>query len=105
MRNRPPRGRHPSAVEATVWYVCAEALTNAVKHANATSVTIDVQAVAGEVVARVGDDGQPTRTVGLAGAEGGGLSGVRDRVLACGGSLALLTGPSGGVVVEVRVPC
>jgi signal transduction histidine kinase len=99
-----PAGRYPSAVEATLWYVCAEALTNAVKHAQATRVTVDVQDFADEVVARVGDDGRTTRSVDLADAEGGGLSGVRDRVLACGGSLALLTGLSGGVVVEVRVP-
>ncbi len=99
-----PGGRYPSAVEATLWYVCAEALTNAIKHAHATRVTVDIQTAARALVARVGDDGRLTRTVDLAYADGGGLSGVRDRVLACGGSLVLLTRPSGGVVVEVRVP-
>ena len=44
-------------VETTAYYVAAEAITNAVKHAEATSITLDVDIVAGQLHVRVTDDG------------------------------------------------
>jgi signal transduction histidine kinase len=78
-----PTARFPAPVEAAAYYVVSEALTNAVKHAGATSVTVEGSVVDGRLEVTIGDDG-----VGGANPAGGtGLIGLRDRVAAVNGSL------------------
>ena len=89
------------AVEAAIYYVVAESLTNVGKHAHATSVTVDVARVNGDVVVEVVDDG-----VGGADTEGGsGLRGLADRVEALGGRLRVWTPHGGGTRVRAEIPC
>lgn len=88
-------GPVPSETEATVYYVCAESLANAAKHAPGASVVIDVGAGDGWLRAEVSDDGPG----GAAMTDQGGLLGLRDRAEALGGSLTLASDPGGTRVV------
>lgn len=76
-----PSERLPAAVETTAYFVVAEALTNAAKHARCEHAEIAVAIEEGWAVVEVRDDG-----VGGAAASGGsGLRGLADRVSALGG--------------------
>jgi GAF domain-containing protein len=93
-------GRLPEQAEIAGYYVAAEALTNAAKHAHATSV--DVQVAASEDVLRVcvSDDGLG----GADPARGSGLVGLRDRTEALGGRIWLHSPPGEGTVLEITLP-
>jgi signal transduction histidine kinase len=99
-------GRLPAPVEAAAYFVCAEALTNVLKYARATRVTIRARvervAIEGEaVVVEVEDDG-----VGGASEQGGsGLLGLHDRVGALDGTLTVVSPPGEGTVVRAWIPC
>jgi signal transduction histidine kinase len=92
-------GRLAPAIESAVYFVCAEGLTNVAKHAGARQAWVSVGVDSGDVVARVVDDG-----AGGADSRGLGLRGLADRVEALGGSLRIHNGPSGGTVLEARIP-
>ena len=77
-----------------------EALTNAVKHSEATTITVDVAAGDDLLRVRVEDDG-----VGCAEFAGGsGLVGLRNRVEALGGRIALQSKPGLGTSLSVELP-
>ena len=77
-----PSGRFAPVVETTVYFVCAEALTNVAKHAGASRATVDLTVSNGQLRLVVADDG-----IGGADLDGGsGLAGIKDRVEALGGS-------------------
>lgn len=92
--------RFPAAVEATAWFIVCEAITNAVKHADATRIEVEVSAAGGAVVVRVGDDGR-----GGADPDGSGLRGIADRAEAVGGSLRVEDRAGGGTTVTGELPC
>jgi signal transduction histidine kinase len=100
-----PAERFAATVENTLWYVCAESLTNTVKHAHATRAWIDVQRVGGYVVANVRDDGLGCDASEFESQRGGGLASVRDRVIASGGTLIVRNLETRGLSVEAKVPC
>jgi signal transduction histidine kinase len=85
------------AVARTAWFVCAEALANARKHAPGAAVSVSLE-VADELVLTVTDDGPGGADLG-----GAGLAGLGDRLAVVGGSLAVTTGPTGTTVIA-RVP-
>jgi signal transduction histidine kinase len=92
-------GPLPGPVEAVIYFVCSEALTNIAKHADATSARIDITAHNGHVTATIDDDG-------VGGAEpqhGSGLRGLADRVEAIGGTLTVADRPEGGTRVEATI--
>lgn len=92
----------PPAVQATAYFIVAEAMTNAIKHAGAKRITVHLGSVDGVVTVRVGDDG-------VGGAEraraGLGLSGMRDRVDALGGRLTVQSPAGAGTDVVAELPC
>jgi signal transduction histidine kinase len=93
-------GRLDAAVEAGLYFFCAEGLTNVTKHASASEVRMTVRAEPGAVVAEVVDDG-----IGGADPEGSGLRGLRDRIAALGGTLEVKSDNArGGVRLTARVP-
>ena len=93
--------RLPPPVEAAVYFVCAEALTNVVKHAHASRASVAVRVLPDRVVARIVDDGSGgTRLDGA----GSGLQGLAERAEALEGTLVVSDGPDGGTVVEVSIP-
>jgi signal transduction histidine kinase len=93
-------GRLPEQAEIAAYYVVAEALANAAKHAHATAAEVEV--VAGEGVLRVSvrDDGRGGADFG----RGSGLAGLRDRVEALGGRLWLHSPPGAGTAIHVQLP-
>jgi signal transduction histidine kinase len=93
-------GRLPPAVEATCYFVAAEATANIVKHATATRARIDVDVSDGIVTLVVADDG-----IGGADVEGAGLRGLRDRVEAVAGRFQVDSPAVGGTRVSAWIPC
>lgn len=96
-------GRVPPPVEACVYYVVAEALTNVGKHARASRVDVGVavEPSDGAVVVTVEDDG-----VGGAGLGGGrGLAGLAARAGSLGGILDVRSPAGGPTVVRAVLPC
>jgi signal transduction histidine kinase len=85
--------------EATLFYVCSEALTNTAKHARATKAEVTLTCDAQEIVLRVVDDG-----VGRADPSGSGLQGLADRLAANGGRLRVESPPGAGTTVLATVP-
>jgi signal transduction histidine kinase len=98
-------GRYPPDVEATVYFCCLEALQNAAKHAgDGASVTIRVRADdGGDLFFDVTDDGSGFDT-GIGGLAGVGVTNMRDRVGAIGGSLTIASSPGGGTTVSGSLP-
>jgi signal transduction histidine kinase len=97
--------RLPEPVEVSAYYVVAEALTNAAKHARASAVTITVDADAGDGVLHVvvRDDG--AGGAGFTGGTGGtGLAGLKDRVEALGGQILLDSPPGAGTTLRAELP-
>ncbi|MCW2575638.1 MAG: histidine kinase [Modestobacter sp.] len=90
----------PEPVELAAYYVTAEALTNAAKHAQATVIDVRLAAEAESLRIRVRDDGR-----GGADPTGGtGLVGLTDRVEALGGRLWLHSPPGVGTTMNVALP-
>jgi signal transduction histidine kinase len=93
--------RLPSLVEATAYFVVAEALVNVAKHARAATVTVRVEQVNGQLTVEITDDG-----VGGASAENGtGLRGLADRVSALDGRFKVESVVDRGTRVVVEIPC
>jgi len=92
--------RLPEHTEVTAYFVISEALTNAVKHSRASTLRVAVEAVDGELQISVGDDG----VGGADPARGSGLIGLRDRVEAAGGTLAIQSPPGKGTHLTVKLP-
>ena len=93
-------GRLSPAVEAAVYFVCAEALANVAKHADASRVGVDVGESDGTVRVTVSDDGVGGADV----SHGTGLRGLADRVDALGGRLSLESPPHEGTVLVAELP-
>ncbi|MEA2293648.1 MAG: hypothetical protein QOE86_1287 [Solirubrobacteraceae bacterium] len=93
-------GRLPETVEVTAYYVASEALTNVVKHAQASEVRITVELDARWIVLTIRDDGSG----GADASRGSGLVGLNDRVGALGGALAVHSEPGAGTVLTARIP-
>jgi signal transduction histidine kinase len=95
------RERPPASVEATAYFIVAEALTNAVRYANASEVDVHVRLVGDRVRVEVADDG-------VGGAEerpGGGLAGLADRASSVEGSLRVTSPVGGPTIVAAELPC
>jgi signal transduction histidine kinase len=93
-------GRLPEQIEVAVYYVVAEALTNAAKHAHASIVRVDLHAHDTSVRLVIRDDG----VGGADPAQGSGLVGLRDRIEAVGGKVEV-TSPAGhGTTLLIKFP-
>jgi signal transduction histidine kinase len=94
-------GRLDESLEVVAYYVVSESLANVGKHAQATSVTIDVARKDGNLLVEVVDDG-----IGGADTErGSGLRGLADRIEALDGSLRVWSPRAGGTRVRAEIPC
>ncbi len=95
------RGKLPAPVEAAAYFAVSEILTNITKHAEATKVRILVGHVDGELLVEIYDDGRG----GAKAAPGSGLDGVRRRLAAFDGTLAMVSPVGGPTVVTLKIPC
>ncbi len=96
-----PGERLPSSVESAVYFVVAEALTNAARYAQAQKVSVSVARTDARVDVQVRDDG----VGGADPAHGSGLRGLSDRVAALDGRLELTSPDGDGTTVRARIPC
>jgi signal transduction histidine kinase len=98
---RLPEDRLPNSVEAAIYYLVAEAITNVAKYAQATCASVAVERSNGLATVVVRDDG-------IGGAEpapGSGLVGLADRVEALGGRLHIESPPGQGTQLTAEIPC
>jgi signal transduction histidine kinase len=93
-------GRLPEQIELAAYYVVAEALTNAAKHADATAIDVEVAAWSGTLRVGVRDDGRGGADIN----RGSGLVGLADRVGTLGGRLSLHSPPGAGTNLEIELP-
>ena len=94
-------GRLPEPLEVAAYYLVSESLANVGKHAHATSATVAVSRVDGEVIVEIVDDGGGGADTEL----GSGLRGLADRVEALGGRLRVWSPEGGGTRVRAEIPC
>ena len=95
-----PTERLDAGVEATAYFVVAEALTNARKHSSASEIHVRARVIRGRLRVAVLDDG-------VGGAEvrpSAGLSGLRDRVEQAGGRFHVVSNPGHGTRVTASIP-
>lgn len=95
-------GRVDRDAEAALYFITAEALTNAAKHSRASACRVDVRSQSNSSLwAWIADNGIGGARV----VPGGGLDGMTNRVLAAGGDITI-TSPAGGpTTIEVDIPC
>ena len=94
-----PAERLPAPIEATAYFVVAEALTNVAKHAGAASAAVAARVEDGTLRVEVRDDG-----VGGARPEGSGLVGLGDRLAVVHGELRVESPADGGTLVAAAIP-
>ncbi|HEY2603026.1 MAG TPA: GAF domain-containing protein [Thermoleophilaceae bacterium] len=94
-----PDDRFPADIEASAYFVVAEALTNVVKHSHAESAEVKASVRDGSLYVEVRDDG-----VGGADDTGHGLVGMNDRVTALGGRVTIESPTGAGTVLVARLP-
>jgi PAS domain S-box-containing protein len=92
--------RFAPEIESAAYFIVAEALTNAAKHAQASLVSASVRAVGVELRIEVADDG----VGGADAARGSGLRGLEDRVAVLGGTFELGVTPGGGTALRATLP-
>jgi signal transduction histidine kinase len=96
-----PYERWPAVIETTAYFVIVEAVVNAAKHAAAESVRVRVRQQSERLVIAIHDDG-------IGGADprrGAGLRGMRERVAALNGSLAVDSAAGHGTRIVAVLPC
>jgi signal transduction histidine kinase len=92
--------RPPPVVETAAYFVAAEALTNAAKHAGGAAARVRAVEENDVLIVEVSDSGR-----GGANPDGGGLTGLRHRVEALDGRLTVTSSVGGGTVVRAELPC
>jgi PAS domain S-box-containing protein len=95
-----PEERLPADVEATIYYIASEALTNVARHAEALEARVTITRDGDVVRCEVADDGRGGADI----AGGTGILGLRDRAEAAGGTLRLISPPGRGTVVAATLP-
>jgi signal transduction histidine kinase len=93
--------RLPGAIENTVYLVIAEALTNVIKHSQATAIQVSLDRDDDSLHLAVIDNGVGGASTG----SGLGLRGIADRIDNLGGRLAVISPPGAGTRIEVDLPC
>jgi signal transduction histidine kinase len=93
-------GRLPEPVEVSAYYVVAEALTNAAKHARASAITVRAEADGDVLRVTIRDDGAGGADL----ARGTGLTGLKDRVEAIGGRIILHSPRGAGTTLRAELP-
>ncbi|KQR08483.1 sensor histidine kinase [Cellulomonas sp. Leaf334] len=97
----PALGRASTSAQAAAYFVVAEALTNAAKHASASAVTVTATVTGPNLRLLVADDGRG----GAVATPGSGLDGLRSRVAALDGTFDLDSPAGAGTRLTVEVPC
>lgn len=94
----------PALHAATAYRIIQESLTNVVRHAHATEVTVRLSGSTTELVVEIADNGAGFSPSRLPARESLGLVGMRERATALGGSLRITSGSPRGTTVSLRLP-
>jgi signal transduction histidine kinase len=94
------QGRISKSAEVAAYYVVAEAMTNATRHAHASGMDIDARVDGAKLVLSIRDDG----VGGADSSKGSGLIGLIDRVDALGGHVQIASPSGGGTALRVTIP-
>jgi signal transduction histidine kinase/uncharacterized protein YhfF len=95
-----PDRRLPDPIEATLYFLVSEAIANAIKHAEAERMTVDIGFRGGALVGEITDDGRGGASLDPE----GGLQGLADRVAAVGGTLEVDSPAGEGTRLTVTIP-
>jgi signal transduction histidine kinase len=95
-----PQERLPAVIEAAIYYVVAETLTNAAKHAGASKARVELSTPDGAVMVQIRDNGAGGARL----AGGSGIRGLADRVEALGGRFDLQSPAGAGTLVTATLP-
>lgn len=90
--------------ETSLFRIAQEALTNVARHAEATTVSVDLVPQGKEVLLAIHDNGHGFEMTARRGAAGLGLAGMKTRAQGCGGKLRLETASGKGLKIEVTCP-
>jgi PAS domain S-box-containing protein len=96
-----PSGRLPTRIEANVYFLVSEALTNVAKHARASRATVSVVVRGDQLAIEVSDDGVGGASLDAAGS---GLPGLADRVAALDGRFELRSVAGAGTTMHATIP-
>jgi signal transduction histidine kinase len=104
-----PQMQLPAPVDLAGYRIVQEALTNAVRHAGASTATVEIRCTTDAVIVQIDDDGAGTTESpvpeGASGGGGGnGLRGMAERAASVGGEVTAGPGPGGGFRVWARLP-
>lgn len=97
----PALGRLASSIEATAYFVVAEALTNVARYSGATQATVALRRAGDRLLVRISDDGKG----GADERNGSGLRGIRGRIAAHDGRFTVTSPDGGPTVLEAELPC
>jgi signal transduction histidine kinase len=98
---RAPADRLPAEIETAAYFLAAEALANAAKHAEASHARVEICRTDNRVLVGIDDDGRGGATI----VPGGGLAGLVDRIEAIGGHLTVISQAGGGTHLHAEIPC
>jgi signal transduction histidine kinase len=87
-------------VEAAGYYIASEVITNVAKHAQASVIDMRVDGCDGALILSISDDG----VGGADPSRGSGITGLKDRVEALGGTISVLSPPGHGTALHVQLP-
>lgn len=96
--------RLPAALESHAFRIIQEALTNVTRHSQATRVDVAVRRAGGSIILGVADNGIGFAPDSLSGLRSLGLVGMRERALACGGTLMIQGKAGQGTAITVTIP-
>ena len=92
----------PVGIDLAAYRIIQESLTNVTRHADARRATVSIRYGADDLELEIADDGRGAPETGIA--AGNGLTGMRERAGAVGGSLVAGPAPGGGFRVRARLP-
>ena len=96
-----PAGHFAESAELTAYFVIAESITNAIKHADGREITVTGTRASGWLRIEIADDGKGGASVSA----GTGISGIIDRVRGVGGDVSLESPAGLGTRIKVSIPC
>ena len=96
--------RLPDQVASHAFRIIQEALTNVTRHSRATRVDVTVRHLGSTIILGVEDNGVGIQPQSLSGPRSLGLLGMRERAVACGGTLLIRGQPGEGTAIIVTIP-
>jgi PAS domain S-box-containing protein len=94
----------PVGISTGLFRIYQEALTNAVRHANAHVIDSSLKIVANRIILEIKDDGKGIDTAGVPKKKSFGLLGIKERVFVMDGEYTLKSGPGEGTCLTISVP-